>query len=139
MDTEYFQRKLTYQFAVWIDTTWEGLGEPVQSHRVEDVFGGGGGVCPFDELLPDPVPMNSAEITIAFMTAGTGVYLPSKKRQWARGEHEADGCGSSPVFFRIRTSCGEELKESFETSPFSIVYIFFINAFWGDPVHGKVD
>lgn len=90
---------MTYQFTIWVDTTREGLSEPVQSYRVEYVLSGWSSVCPFNKLLADPVLVMSATTTMAFTTVVTGVYLPGEERQGARREHEANGCRPGTVLF----------------------------------------
>lgn len=95
--SEAFQKEVTYQFTIWVDTARERLGEPVQSYRVEDVLGAWSGVCPFDELLADPVLVMSATITMAFTTVVTGVYLPGEEGQGARRERETNGCRPGTV------------------------------------------
>lgn len=47
-------RVRTEGLPVRVDRSREGLGEPPQGHRVEDLFGGRCFVGPLDELLSDP-------------------------------------------------------------------------------------
>jgi hypothetical protein len=45
---------LTY-FSIGVDASWEGLGEPVQGDRIQDVLVPRCLVGPFDEFLSNPV------------------------------------------------------------------------------------